>query len=64
MQKQYCRVGSVTPVTGSNQSVTTLEFRYQHFLKKAADATYRNTNLGEFFSRKAEELKKILESIR
>ena len=63
MQNQYCKVGTVTPITSGNHAVAVLKFRYQSFLEKAADATYMNTNLGDFFNRKAQELKKVLESL-
>lgn len=63
MKNQYCRVGAVTPITGGSQTISVLEIRYQSFIEKAADATYMDTNLGEFFSRKAQGIKRILESL-
>ncbi len=63
MQNQYCRVGTVTPITSGNHAISMLEFRYKSFLEKAADASNINTNLGDFFNRKAQELKKVLESL-
>lgn len=63
MKNQYCRVGAVTPITSGNQAVSILEFRYQSFIEKAADATYMDTNLGEFFKRKAQGIKRILENL-
>ncbi|TXN35018.1 hypothetical protein FVB32_10500 [Flagellimonas hymeniacidonis] len=63
MKNQYCRVGAVTPITSGSHAISILEYRYQNFIEKAADATYINTNLGEFFNRKAEAIKKILENL-
>lgn len=63
MKNQYCRVGAVTPITSGNQAVSILEFRYQNFIQKAADATYIDTNLAEFFKRKAQEIKRVLEKL-
>ncbi|MGX1929586.1 hypothetical protein [Flagellimonas sp. 2504JD4-2] len=63
MKNQYCKVGAVTPITSGNQAVTVLEFRYRNFIEKAADATYIDTNLGEFFKKKAQNIKKILEDL-
>ncbi|PWL38208.1 hypothetical protein DKG77_07975 [Flagellimonas aquimarina] len=63
MKNQYCRVGAVTPITSGNQAVSILEFRYQSFIEKAADATYMDTNLGEFFKKKAQGIKKVLENL-
>lgn len=63
MENQNCRVGSVTPITSGNQAVAVLEYRYKNFLEKAADVAYIGTELGEFFERKARNLKKVLESL-
>ncbi|PRX54027.1 hypothetical protein [Flagellimonas meridianipacifica] len=63
MHNQYCKVGTVTPITSGNHAINVLRFRYQSFMEKASDATYINTNLGEFFNRKAQELKKVLDSL-
>nr|WP_299342653.1 hypothetical protein [Allomuricauda sp.] len=63
MTNQYCRVGTVKPITSGNHAISTLEFRYRNFIEKASDATYVNTSLGDFFARKAQGIKKILESL-
>lgn len=63
MDNQYCKVGTVTPITSGNHAISVLEYRYKTFLEKATDATYINTNLGEFFKRKAQGIKKILENL-
>ncbi|WP_343485673.1 hypothetical protein [Allomuricauda sp. d1] len=63
MEKQYCKVGTVTPITSSNDAIAFLEYQYQNFLEKATDATYIGTALGEFFERKARGFKKVLENL-
>lgn len=62
MQKQYCKVGAVTPITSGNHAIDTLEIRYASFLQKASESQL-NPNLGEFFNRKAQQIKKVLESL-
>ncbi|RDY60906.1 hypothetical protein [Flagellimonas nanhaiensis] len=63
MNNQYCKVGSVTPITSGSHAISVLEFRYRAFMEKAADTAYMDTNLGEFFKRKAQGIKKVLESL-
>lgn len=63
MEKQYCKVGTVTSITSGSEAVTILEYQYQTFLEKATDATYIGTALGEFFERKAQGIKKVLENL-
>ena len=63
MENQYCRVGAVTPITGESNTVAILKYRYENFLSKAVDADYMDTKLGEFFERKAQSIKKILEDL-
>ena len=63
MKRQYCKVGAVTPITQGQQAVAVLEFRYQNFLEKAADLTYTDTKLAEFFEQKAQKIKKVLENL-
>ncbi|MDC6367364.1 MULTISPECIES: hypothetical protein [Flavobacteriaceae] len=63
MNNQYCKVGSVTPITSGTQAIAALEFRYQAFVEKAADTAYMNTSLGEFFKRKAQGIQKVLENL-
>lgn len=62
MNNQYCRVGAATPITSGNQAIHILEVMYQNFLEKAANVPH-DTQLGEFFKRKAQGLKKVLESL-
>jgi hypothetical protein len=61
MEKQYCKVGSVTPITATANPTDLLEYQYQVFLEKASQM--KNTQLGEFFETKAQRIKKALESL-
>jgi len=63
MNNQYCKVGAATPITSGNQAIQVLEVMYQNFLDKAANVSQADTDLGEFFKRKARGLKKVLESL-
>ena len=63
MDNQYCKVGSVTPITSGQQAVAILENRYQNFLKKASDLNGTDKRLIEFFENKAQNIKKILEEL-
>lgn len=63
MEKQYCRVGSVTSITNENHSISMLEYQYQNFMEKASNIKYIDTKLGEFFEQKAQKIKKTLEDL-
>ncbi len=63
MENQYCRVGTITPMSNERLAVTLLEYQYQNFMDKATDIKYANTRLGEFFENKAQQMKKILENL-
>ncbi len=63
MEKQYCKVGTVTPIAAKADAITMLEYQYQNFLNKATNMQYSNTNLGEFFEQKAVKIKKALEQL-
>lgn len=63
MHNQYCKVGAATPITSGNQAIHVLEIMYKNFLEKAANVSQADTHLGEFFKRKAQGLKKVLESL-
>jgi len=60
MEKQYCKVGSVTPMTSGRHAIAMLEFQYQNFLEKAATG---DAALKEYFEQKAQKLNKILENL-
>jgi len=62
MEKQYCKVGTVTSITGGRQAIAMLEYQYQNFLEKAK-LDYTDARLAEFFEQKAEKLKKVLERL-
>ena len=63
MEKQYCKVGTITPITSGKHAVTLLEYQYQSFMEKASHINCTNTKLGEFFEQKALKIKKILETL-
>ncbi len=63
MNNQYCRIGSVKPITSGNSAVAVLEHRYQRFLEKAANPAAIDAQLRDFFEAKANSLKKTLESL-
>ncbi|WP_394750461.1 hypothetical protein [Spongiimicrobium salis] len=63
MNKQYCRVGTVTSITAENHAITILEYQYQNFMEKASNIKYMDTKLGEFFEQKAQKIKKTLEDL-
>ena len=63
MERQYCRVGSVTSITTENHAIAILEYQYQNFMEKASNIKYTDTKLGEFFEQKAQKIKKTLEDL-
>ncbi|MDC6390385.1 hypothetical protein PP182_16965 [Maribacter sp. PR1] len=63
MEKQYCKVGSVTPIAAKPNVITLLEYQYQNFVDKASKMEYSNTKLREFFEQKAQKIQKSLEGL-
>ncbi|MFH6602064.1 hypothetical protein ACEZ3G_01135 [Maribacter algicola] len=63
MEKQYCKVGTVTPIAANRNSIHLLEYQYQSFLEKASNMEYTDTKLVEFFEQKAQKIKKVLEKM-
>ncbi|WP_127024414.1 hypothetical protein [Flagellimonas beolgyonensis] len=63
MNSQNCRVGTVTPITSGSEAISVLEVMYRNFIEKAADVSHADTRLAEFFKRKAQNIKKVLESL-
>jgi len=63
MNNQYCKIGSVKPITSGNSAIAVLEHRYHLFLEKATNPSGLDTRLGDFFEAKAKSLKKVLESL-
>ncbi len=63
MSDQFCKVGTITPITSGTNAINILEERYRNFLEKAKDSTSVNTKLEEFFKQKAETFKNILDSL-
>ncbi|MBR9855321.1 MAG: hypothetical protein GYB37_12220 [Algicola sp.] len=63
MNNQYCKVGTVTPITGLSQAASVLEIMHNNFIEKAASVSGKDSQLGEFFRSKAQSIKKVLESL-
>ncbi|MBD1259254.1 hypothetical protein HZY62_01530 [Maribacter polysiphoniae] len=63
MEKQYCKVGSVTSISTGSQAISLLEYQYQCFMERASNLKYSNTKLGEFFEQKAKKTKRRLEEL-
>lgn len=63
MEKQYCRVGTSTPITHDSNGIGFLEYQYSVFMEKASQIKYTDAKLGEFFEVKAHKIKKILENL-
>ncbi len=61
MEKQYCRVGAVTPMSNGRQAVHLLEYQYQNFMERASNIN--DAKLVEYFEVKAQKIKKILENL-
>ena len=53
----------MTPITSGSEAISVLEVMYNNFIEKAADVSHADTRLGEFFKRKAQGIKKVLESL-
>lgn len=63
MEKQYCKVGTVTPITNGAQAISMLEYSYQNFLNKASSTKSADKNLADFFESKAIKIKQTLENL-
>lgn len=63
MENQYCKVGTVTPITTGNHAISILEYQYQSFMEKASNLEVTDSRLVEFFELKAEKIKRILENL-
>lgn len=63
MEKQYCKVGQVTPIAANRNTITLLEYQYQNFLNKASNLEYTDAKLVEFFEHKAQKIQKMLENM-
>lgn len=63
MENQYCKVGSVTPMTANTNVILLLEYQYQNFLDKANSIEYTDAKLVEFFEQKAQKIQRILENL-
>lgn len=63
MNNQYCKIGSVKPITSGNSAVAVLEHRYHRFLERASDPSGIDARLIDFFEAKTKSLKRALESL-
>ncbi|QLG46238.1 hypothetical protein [Costertonia aggregata] len=63
MEKQYCKVGTITPLSDGERAIALLEHQYQNFVEKASRMEYAGTKLGDFFELKAKKIKKTLENL-
>lgn len=63
MEKQYCKVGSVTPLTANPDIITVLEYQYQTFSEKAANSQYTNHKMRDFFEQRAQKLQKTIATL-
>ena len=48
MNNQYCKVGTVTPITGLSQAASVLEVMHNNFIEKAASVSGKDSQLGPF----------------
>ena len=63
MENQYCKVGAITPVAEGHQGIHMLEYQYNNFVRKAAEAAQSDANLREFFELKAQKIQRMLQSL-
>ncbi len=60
MEKQYCKVGTVTPLGSGSQELRLLKDQLRHFNQKAVEAAQKDSRLKDFFESKAEKIQKML----
>jgi len=63
MNNQYCKIGSVKPITSGNSAIAVLEHRYYRFLEKLSNPSVMDSKLNDFFEAKAKGLKKAMETL-
>ncbi|MFM1879074.1 MAG: hypothetical protein RLZZ241_1940 [Bacteroidota bacterium] len=63
MDNQYCRVGASNTIAAGIEGKDWLERQYHYFMEKAAEAEQAESNLRDFFERKAQKLHNQLHSI-
>ncbi|NJB72522.1 hypothetical protein GGR42_003013 [Saonia flava] len=63
MEKQYCKVGAVTPITSGAHAISLLEYQYRNFMDKASSTKSVDQKLANFFEFKAIKVKKMLENL-
>ncbi len=60
MNHQYCKVGAISPMDQSSESLRNLESRYRDFKRKAEKAIEGQNPLHEFFEHKARQMERLL----
>ncbi|WP_026809442.1 hypothetical protein [Arenibacter latericius] len=63
MKNQNCKVGSVTQMATNINTRPLLEEQYLSFMEKADRIKYSDSNLADFFERKAIKINKILKDL-
>lgn len=63
MEKQYCKVGTVTPIASKGNLITLLEYQYKNFMEKASNLGNSDSKLVDFFEQKALRIQKSLENL-
>lgn len=63
MNNQYCKIGSVKPITSGTSAMTVLEQRYHRFLERATNSNGIDAQLADFFEAKAKSFRKALDSL-
>ena len=63
MENQYCKVGSVTPLTNGSKELSFLEYQYKSFMDKATSKKHTDSKLAEFFELKAAKIQKIIQTL-
>ncbi len=63
MENQYCKVGSVSPMTNVSKEMSFLEHQYQSFMDKASSKKYSDSKLADFFELKAAKIQKIIQTL-
>lgn len=61
MEKQYCKVGASHPLDSETRGLDLLENLFQHFNRKAVEASQTGSALKEFFERQAQKFQKALQ---
>lgn len=63
MSRQFCKVGTVTPVNKRVWNRGELERRYKLFWQKAYDLTQTDAGLSDFFNHEADKILRYLNKL-